>query len=100
MPNPNGWPAKNKVRIVTCGKFQEIHPEDFTAFKTLSHPSLRTALSVVSNMGWPIECWDVSTAFLRARLFDKRDIDLGWTEIFVRPLKILLEVGVVDTGVV
>ena len=47
-----------------CGNFQEVHPDEFTASKTPSHPSLRMALSVASHMGWTIECWDVSTAFL------------------------------------
>ena len=28
-------------------------------------------------MGWPLECWDISTAFLYARLFGDRDTDLG-----------------------
>ena len=51
-------------------------------------------------MGWPIECWDVSTAFLYARLFGDRDTDLGGSEIFMRPPKILVETEVVDDGVV
>ena len=51
-------------------------------------------------MGWPIECWDVSTAFLYARLFGDRDTDLGGNEIFMRPPKILVETKVVDDGVV
>ena len=50
-------------------------------------------------MGWPIECWDVSTAFLYARLFGDRDTDLGGNEIFMRPPKILVETKVVDDGV-
>ena len=51
------------------------------ASKTPSYPSLRMALSVASHMGWPIECWDVSTAFLYPRLFGDRDTDLGGNEI-------------------
>ena len=58
------------------------------------------ALSVASRMGWPIECWDVSTAFLYAQLFGNRDTDLGGNEIFMRPPKILVETKVVDDGVV
>ena len=58
------------------------------------------ALSVASHMGWPIECGDVSTAFLYARLFGDRDTDLGGSEIFTRPPKILIETKVVEGGVV
>ena len=45
-------------------------------------------------------CWDVSTAFLHARLFGDRDTDLGGNEIFMRPPKILVETKVVEEGVV
>ena len=58
------------------------------------------ALSVASHMGWPVECWDVSTAFLYARLFGDRDTDLGGNEIYMRPPKILVETKVVSEGVV
>ena len=75
-PNVHGGPARKN--------FQEVHPDEFTASKTPSHPSLRMALSVASHMGWPIECWDVSTAFLYARLFGDRDTDLGGNEIYMR----------------
>ena len=75
--------------MVICGNFQEMHPDEFTASKTPSYPSLRMALSVASHMGWAIECLDasssVSTAFLYARLFGDRDTDLGGNEIFMRP---------------
>ena len=71
-----------------------------TASKTPGYPSLRMALSVASHMGWPIECWDVSTAFLYDRLFVDRDTDLGGNEIFMRPPKILVETEVVSPGVV
>ena len=99
-PNVHGGPARKKARIVICGNFQEVHPDEFTASKTPSYPALRMALSVASHMGWPIECWDVSTAFLCARLFGDRDTDLGGNEIFMRPPKILVETKVVDDGVV
>ena len=82
------------------GNFQAVHPDEFTASKTPSYPSLRMALSVTSHMGWPIECWDVSTAFLYARLFGDRDTDLGGNEIFMRPPKILIDIEVVAEGVV
>ena len=99
-PNVHGGPARKKARIVICGNFQEVHPDEFTASKTPSYPSLRMALSVASHMGWSIECWDVSTAFLYARLFGDRDTDLGGNEIFMRPPKILVETKVVEEGVV
>ena len=51
-------------------------------------------------MGWPIECWDVSTAFLYAGLFGDRDTDFGGSEILIRPLKILVDVGVAQPGIV
>ena len=54
------------------------------------------ALSVASHMGWPIEGWDVSTAFLYARLFGDRDTDLGGNKIYTRPPKILTETKVVE----
>ena len=79
-PNVHGGPARKKARIVICGNFQEVHPDEFTASKTPSYPALRMALSVASHIGWPIECWDVSTTFLYARLFGDRDTDLGGNE--------------------
>ena len=90
-PNVHGGPARKKARIVICANFQEVRPDEFTASKTPSYPALRMALSVASHMGWPIECWDVSTAFLYARLFGDRDTDLGGNEVFMKPPKILVE---------
>ena len=58
-PNIHGGPARKKARIVICGNFQDVHPDEFTASKTPSCPALRMALSVASHMGWPVECWDV-----------------------------------------
>ena len=66
-------PAGKKARIVILGNFQEVHPDEFAASKAPGYSSLRIALSVASRMGWPIECWDASTAFLYAGLF--RDLD-------------------------
>ena len=57
-----------------CGNF---FPDEFTASKTPGYPSLRMALAVTSRTGWPIECWDISTARRYARLFGDRDTDLG-----------------------
>ena len=99
-PNIHGGPARKKARIVICGNFQDVHPDEFTASKTPSYPALRMALSIASHMGWPVECWDVSTAFLYARLFGDRDTDLGGNEIFMRPPKILIDTEVVKDGVV
>ena len=97
-PNIHGGPARKKARIVICGNFQDVHPDEFTASKTPSYPALRMALSVASHMGWPVECWDVSTAFLYARLFGDRDTDLGGNEIYMRPPRILVETKVVEEG--
>ena len=94
-PNIHGGPARKKARIVN---FQDVHPDEFTASKTPSYPALRMALSVASHMGWPVECWDVSTAFLYARLFGDRDTDLGGNEIYMRPPRILVETKVVAEG--
>ena len=33
-PNVHGGPARKKARIVICGNFQEVHPDEFTASKT------------------------------------------------------------------
>ena len=52
--------ARKKARIVICGNFQEVHPDEFTASKTPSYPALRMASHRVLG---------VSTAFLYARLF-------------------------------
>ena len=71
-----------------------------TASKTPGYPSLRMALSIASHMGWPIACWDASTAFLHARWVGDRDTDLGGNEIFMRPPKILVDVGVLQSGTV
>ena len=35
-PNVHGGPANKKARIVICGNFQELHPDEFTASKTPS----------------------------------------------------------------
>ena len=99
-PNIHGGPARKKARILICGNFQEVHPDEFMASKTPSYPALRMALSVASHMGWPIECWDVSTVFLYARLFGDRDTEPGGNETFMRPPKILVETKVVEEGVV
>ena len=37
-PNAHGGPARKKARIVICGNFQEVHPDEFTASKTPSYP--------------------------------------------------------------
>ena len=99
-PNIHGGPARKKARIVICGNFQDVHPDEFTASKTPSYPALRMALSVATHVGWPVKCWDVSKAFLYARLFGDRDTDLGGSEIYMRPPRILVETKVVEEGVV
>ena len=97
-PSVHGGPARRTARIVICGNFQDVHPDEFTAAKAPGYPWL--APSLASHMGCPIECWDVSTAFLYARLFGDRDTDLGGSEVFMRPPKILVEAGVVASGIV
>ena len=37
-PNVYGGPARKKARIVICGNFQEVHPDEFTASKTQATP--------------------------------------------------------------
>ena len=32
-PNIHGGPARKKARIVICGNFQDVHPDEFTASK-------------------------------------------------------------------
>ena len=75
---------------MTRGNFQDVHPDGLTASTTPDHPSLRMALSVASHMGWPIECWDVSTAFAYAHLFGDRDTDFegvkGSVDVSKNPL--------------
>ena len=34
-PNVHGGPARKKARIVICGNFQEVHPDEFTVPKLL-----------------------------------------------------------------
>ena len=99
-PNIHGGLARKKAKIVICGNFQDVHPDEFSASKTPTYPALRMALSVASHMGWPLECWDVSTAFLYARLFGDRDTDLGGNKIYIRPPRILVETNVVAEVVV
>ena len=47
---------------------------------------------MLTYKSWPIECWDVSAAFLYAGL---RDTNLRGNEIFTSPPKIFDEAGVV-----
>ena len=87
-PNPEGVKGKKKARIVVCGNFQTIHQDEMTSSKTPSYPMLRMLLSLASYQGWPIETWDVSTAFLYARLYGDRDTDLDGQYIYMRPPKV------------
>ena len=67
-PNIHGGPARKKARIVICGNFQDVHPDEFTASKTPSYIKNGLVCGITHGM----ECWDVSTAFLYARLFGDR----------------------------
>ena len=71
-PNPEGEKGKKKARIVVCGNFQTVHQYEMTLSKTPPYPMLRMSLSLASYQRWPIETWDVSTAFLYARLHGPR----------------------------
>ena len=64
-----------------------------TSSKTPSYPMLRMLLSLASYRGWPIETWDVSTAFLCARLCGDRDTGLDGQYIYMRPPKVIEKLG-------
>ena len=83
-PNPEGAKGKKNARIVVCGNFQTVHPDEMTSSKTPSYPVLRMLLSLASYRGWRIETWDVSTAFLYARLYGDRETDLDGQYIYMR----------------
>ena len=92
-PNPEGAKGKKKARIFVCSNFQTVHPVEMTSSKTPSYPMLRMLLSLASYKGWPIETWDVSTAFLYARLYGDRDTDLDGQYIDMRPPKVIAKIG-------
>ena len=77
-PNPEGAKGKKKARIVVCGNFQTVHPDEMTSSKTPSYPMLRMLLSLASYKGWPIESWDVS----------------------MRPLKVIEKLGLLPEGTI
>ena len=87
-PNPEGAKGKKKARMVVCGNFQTVHPDEMASSKTPSCPMLRMLLSLASHKGWPSETWDASTAFLYARLYGDRDTDLDGQYIYMRPPKV------------
>ena len=99
-PNPEGAKGKKKARIVVCGNFQTVHPDEMTSSKTPSYPMLRMLLSLASYKGWPIETWDVSTAFLYARLYGDRDTDLDGQYIYMRPPKVIEKLGLLPEGTI
>ena len=99
-PNPEGAKGKKKARIVVCGNFQTVHPDEMTSSKTPSYPMLRMLLSLASYRGWPIETWDVSTAFLYARLYGDRDTDLDGQYIYMRPPKVIEKLGLLPEGTI
>ena len=53
----HGGPARKKARIVICGNFQEVHPDEFTASKTPSYPAFKKALYGLrtSPIAWETE---------------------------------------------
>ena len=99
-PNPEGVKGKKKARIVVCGNFQTIHQDEMTSSKTPSYPMLRMLLSLAAYQGWPIETWDVSTAFLYARLYGDRDTDLDGQYIYMRPPKVIEKLGLLPEGTI
>ena len=99
-PNPEGEKGKKKARIVVCGNFQTVHQDEMTSSKTPSYPMLRMLLSLASYQGWPIETWDVSTAFLYARLYGDRDMDLDGQLIFMRPPRVIEKLGLLPEGTI
>ena len=99
-PNPEGAKGKKKARIVVCGNFQTVHPDEVTSSKTPSYPMLRKLLSLASYKGWPIETSDVSTAFLYARLYGDRDTDLDGQYIYMRPPKVIEKLGLLPEGTI
>ena len=68
--------------------------------KTPSYPMLRMLLSLASYKGWPSETWDVSTAFLYARLYGDRDTDLDGQYIYMRPPKVIEKLGLLPEGTI
>ena len=95
-PTRKGQKERKKARIVVCGNFQTVHPDEMTSSKTPSYPMLRMLLSLASYKGWPIETWDVSTAFLYARLYGDRDTDLDGQYIYMRPPKVIEKLGLLS----
>ena len=61
---------------------------------------LRMLLSLASYEGWPIETWDVSTAFLYARLYGDRDTDLDGQYIYMKPPKVIEKLGLLPEGTI
>ena len=99
-PNPEGEKGKKKARIVVCGNFQTVREDEMTSSKTPSYPMLRMLLSLASYQGWPIETWDVSTAFLYARLYGDRDTDLDGQYIYMRPPRVIEKLGLLPEGTI
>ena len=95
--NPEGAKGKKKARVVECGNF---FPDEMTSSKTPSYPMLRMLLSLASYKGWPIETWDVSTAFLYARLYGDRDTDLDGQYIYMKPPKVIEKLGLLPEGTI
>ena len=43
-PNIHGGPARKKARIVICGNFQDVHPDEFTVSKNPQLPCIENGL--------------------------------------------------------
>ena len=57
-------------------------------------------LSLASYQGWPIETWDVSTAFLYARVYGDKDTDLDGQYIYMRPPRVIEKLGLLPEGTI
>ena len=57
-------------------------------------------LSLASYQGWPIETWDLSTAFLYACLYGDRETDLDGQYIYMRPLRVIEKLGLLPEGTI
>eukprot|EP00971_Amphidinium_carterae_P266116 5278854-Amphidinium_carterae.1 len=90
--------GKKKVRIVCCGNLQTVLEFEETSTQTPPFSMLRLALAMASAFGWMVASADISTAFLYASLHQD-DVELGFDTVYVRPPKVLVQIGLVKPGI-
>eukprot|EP00971_Amphidinium_carterae_P147687 2927165-Amphidinium_carterae.1 len=90
--------GKKKVRIVCCGNLQKVLEFEETSTQTPPFSMLRLALAMASVFGWMVASADISTAFLYASLHQD-DVELGFDTVYVRPPKVLVQIGLVKPGI-